>query len=84
MRKESIEIGSISKAMNMHSVWVARNIIIKIVCKYPGSSNTALFSRCQNSAILTKTDNTREVQYLEVTVHSDHLRKASFMCVGKT
>lgn len=41
MRKESIEIGSIFKAMNMHAVCVARNIIIKIVCKYPRSNNTA-------------------------------------------
>ena len=41
MRTESIEIGSIFKVKNMHAVCVARNIIIKIVCKYPGANNTA-------------------------------------------
>lgn len=48
MRRESIEIGSIFKAMNMHAACTSRNIIIKIVCKLSGSSKLLLFSRCWN------------------------------------
>lgn len=68
MRKESIEIGSIAETMNMHAVYVARNSIIKIVCKYLGPSRKLLFFRCHNSVILIKTVNKPEVQCSEVSI----------------
>lgn len=82
MRKESIEIGSVFKVMNMHAVCVARNIIIKIVCKYPGFSNTAFIFQMWEFSHFDK-DNKPEVQYLELTIPGAHFRKIQFyVCWG--
>lgn len=56
---------------------VARNIIIKIVYKYLGSSNSAFIFQMSELSLLTNSNNSHEVQYLEVFVLGAHFRKAS-------